>query len=97
MQTLLTWKNEDKEGADSSDNTNDLADVWHEYGNEQGHRDPQHRHNIPAPPLQLRHCDAVTRTTPPQQVVLDYRPEEQQKESRQWFPDHLYTCNTQYF
>lgn len=73
-----TWENEDEKGADSSNHTDDLADVRHKYGEEQRHRDPQHRHSVAASPLQLR--GALTRTPPPQQLVLDDRPGEQQEE-----------------
>ncbi len=30
----VTWKDEDEEGTDPSDDTDDLADVWDKHGNE---------------------------------------------------------------
>lgn len=77
--THITWENEDKKSADSPNNTDDLADVWHKYGNEQRHHYPQHRHNVTAPALQLQGRRAIRWTPAPQQVVLDHRPEEQQR------------------
>lgn len=74
----VTWKDENKESADPSDDTDDLADVWHKHGDEHGHRYPQDRQHVAAAAFKLRgHC-AITPPPPAQQGVLDHRSDDQE-------------------
>ncbi len=68
----VTWEDEDEKGADPSDDTDDLADVWYEGGDEQRHRDPQDCQHVAAAAFKLQRHHAVTPPPPAQQGVLDH-------------------------
>lgn len=68
----VTWEDEDEKGADPSDDTDDLADVWHKDGNEKCHCDPQDCQGITAAAFKLLCHYAITPPPPTQQGVLDH-------------------------
>lgn len=68
----LTWEDENEEGADASDDTDDLADVWEKHGDDQRGYEPQHRQRVAAAFLKLRHPPAATPSPPAQQRLLDH-------------------------
>lgn len=68
----VTWEDEDEKGADPSDDTDDLADVWHKYGDEKCYCYPQDCQYVSAAAFKLhRHCTVVP-PPPAQQRVLDH-------------------------
>lgn len=73
-ERTLTWEDENEEGADASDDTDDLADVWEEHGDDQRGYEPQHRQRVAAAVLKLRRPPAATPSPPAQQRLLDHWP-----------------------
>lgn len=72
----VTWENKDEEGADPSDDTDDLAYVWYKHSDEQRHGNPQDRQHVPTATFKLQCPHAITPPPPAQQGVLDYRSNE---------------------
>lgn len=68
----VTWKDKDEEGADPSDDTDDLADVRYKHGYEQCRHYPQDRQHIAAAAFKRHRRNAVTPSPPAQEGVLDH-------------------------
>lgn len=68
-----TWKDEDEEGADATDDTDDLTHVRDKHCDEESDRDPDHGQNNATVVLErpCYHGDAAPDT---QQQILNYRP-----------------------
>lgn len=72
MHIPFTWKDEDEEGTDSSNDADDFADVGHKHGDEQCHCYPQDCQHIAAAAFCLHGHHTLTAPPPAQQRVLDH-------------------------
>lgn len=70
-----TREDEDEEGADPSNDADDLTDVRHVHGDEQRHGDPRERQRVAAAPFKRRRHHAVMHPPPAQHGVLDHGPD----------------------
>ena len=78
-----TWEDENEKCADSPNDTDNLADVWDEHGNEQGDGDPGYSQPHAATVL-IRLGHNVEAPTETQQWVLNHGPDCRTLETLQW-------------